>query len=159
MTMTTAGHIQTLIQEIFQAVADREMLRNTPVPTGQEHLEHEPQWARFVTHEIARFPWHEANLPDGRKPPHPQAAVGLIALLSAALDQNTIAPSSVNTTWAGGIAAEWHLHGTDLEISCEPDGSMEFSFEDPTGIEIEEAVTGNLTNLKQCVARLPQSRQ
>ena len=85
--------------------------------------------------------------------------MGLIALLSAVLEKDTIPPSSVNTTCAGGVAAEWHLQGTDLEISCEPDGSIEFSFEDPTGLEIEEAAVGDLTNLRQCVARLPGRRQ
>ena len=160
--MTIAENIQTLIQEIFQAIADRETLRhrrgNATTPPAQEKTTQESQWSQFVVRELAHFPWHDTHLPDGRTPPQPQAAVGLIALLSAVLEEDTIPPSSVNTTWAGGVAAEWHLQGTDLEISCEPDGSMEFSFEDPTGLEIEEAASGDLTNLRQCVAKLPGSR-
>ena len=161
--MTTAEDVQTLIQEIFQAIADRETLRNrrgnATTPPAQERTTQESQWAQSVVRELAHFPWQDTYLPDGRTPPQPQAAVGLIALLSAVLEKDTIPPSSVNTTCAGGVAAEWHLQGTDLEISCEPDGSIEFSFEDPTGLEIEEAAVGDLTNLRQCVARLPGRRQ
>ena len=160
--MTTAENIQTLLQGIFQAVADRETLRhrrgNATTPPAQESTIQGSQWSQFVVRELAHFPWHDTHLPDGRTPPQSQAAVGLIALLSAVLEEDTAPPSSVNTTWAGGVAVEWHLQGTDLEISYGPDGSVEFAFEDPTGLEIEEAVLDDLTSLRQCVARLPGSR-
>ena len=160
--MTTTEHEQTIVQRILEAVAESEMVRSgraTPPSHPERQPNQETPWVKFVTKELANLPWHETNLPDGRTPPQPQAAVGLINLLGAALEQDTIAPSSVNTTWAGGVAVEWHLQDTDLEISCDPDGSTEFSFEDHTGQEHEEILTGDLTTLRQFVGKLPKSRQ
>ena len=160
--MTTAGHTETLVQEIFQAVAEREMLRNftteEAAPQPEKADRPAPQWATFVTRQLARLPWHDTNLPDGRTPPQPEAAVGLIGLLTTVLEHDTISPSSVNATWAGGVAVEWHLRGIDLEISFESDGTAEFSFEDQAGQETEGEVTSNLTALRECVAKLPKSR-
>ena len=89
-------------------------------------------------------PWYETNPLDERTPPQPKAAVGLISLLAATLKGDTIAPSSVNITWVGGVAVEWHIGGIDLEIACQPDGTAEFSFEDSTGEEQEGLVEGEL---------------
>ena len=127
------------------------------VPRGETDAER--AWLEFVTEEIASLPWYETNLPDGRTPPQPKAAVGLISLLAAALKSDTIAPSSVNTTWAGGVAVEWHIGGIDLEIASQPDGTAEFSFEDDKGEEHEGPVTRDMALLRRLVGKLPASRE
>ena len=166
MTATTGGRAvseHTVIREILHSIAEKEMSGRSAeitfhaVPKGK--TDSEGGWLEFVTEEVASLPWYETNLPDGRTPPQPGAAVGLISLLAAALESDTIAPSSVNTTWAGGVAVEWHLGGIDLEIACQPNGTAGFSFEDDTGEEHEGPVAGDMAQLRQLVARLPARRQ
>ena len=158
---TSAEH--TVIREIFHSIEVKEMKGRSVEVTfqavPQENTDSEEGWLGFVTEEMASLPWQETNLPDGRTPPEPKAAVGLISLLAASLKRDTIAPSSVNTTWAGGVAVEWHIGGIDLEISCQPDGTAEFSFEDRAGEEHEGTVTTDITRLRQLVGKLPTNRQ
>ena len=166
MTTTTGGRPaseRAVIREIFLSLAVREMQGRSAETKFQavpnENTGREKGWLEFVTEEMASLPWYEANLPDRRTPPQPRAAVELISLLAAALESNTIAPSSVNTTWEGGVAVEWHIGGVDLEISCQPDGTAEFSFEEHTGEEHEGPVAGNMPQLAQLLSKLPTSRQ
>ena len=166
MTITTSGRTgseQFVIREILQSLAERQMtergVRAAFQAAPQENADNSEGWLEFVATEVASLPWHESNLPDGRTPPQPRAAVGLISLLATALDSETIAPSSVNTTWAGGVGVEWHIGGIDLEISCQPDGTIEFNFEDQLGEEYEETGTRDVTQLRNYIGRLPTSRQ
>lgn len=166
MTTTIGGGTaseRAIIREILQSIAEKEMqgrsVEFTFRAVPREKSEGERGWLEFVTTEIAFLPWYEINLPDGRTPPQPKAAVGLISLLAGALKSDTIAPSSVTTTWAGGVSVEWHLGGIDLEIACQPDGTAEFSFEDSNGEEYEGQIAGDLASIRQLVGRLPASRQ
>ncbi len=166
MTTTTSSRAEserTVIQEIFRSLAEREKEGRSVTVTFQavptEKTGDDTGWLEFVAREMASLPWYESNLPDGRTPPQPRAAVGLISLLATALESDTIAPSSVNTTWPGGVAVEWHISGIDLEIACQPDGTVEFSFEDQLGEEYEGTATEDMAQLKQFVSRLPGCRK
>ena len=53
---------------------------------------------------------------------------------------------------------EWHISGIDLEIACQPDGTVEISFEDRFGEEYEGTATEDMAQLKQFIGRLPGSR-
>ena len=166
MAITTSGKThpeQSVIREILQSLAEREMtgrgVRAAFQAAPLEKNDNGEGWLEFVAAEVASLPWHESNLPDGRTSPQPRAAVGLISLLATTLDSETIAPSSINTTWAGGVGVEWHIGGVDLEIACQPDGSIEFNFEDQLGEEYEETGTGDVTRLRNYIGRLPTSRQ
>lgn len=132
---TSAEH--TVIREIFHSIAVTEMQGRSVEVTfqavPQENTDGEEGWLEFVTEEMVSLPWQETNLPDGRTPPEPKAAVGLISLLAASR--------------------------IDLEISCQPDGTAEFSFEDRAGEEHEGTVTTDITRLRQLVGKLPTSRQ
>ena len=165
MTTATGGRPvseQTVIREFLHSIAEKETkaagFKVTFRSASESKTDSEKGWLEFVTGEIASLPWYETNLPDGRTPPQPSAAVGLISLLAVTLDSDTIAPSSVNTTWAGGVAVEWHVGGIDLEIACQPDGTAEFSFEDSTGEEREGRVGDDTTQLRQLVGKLPARR-
>ena len=166
MTTATDGRPASehgVIREFLHSIAEKEMQgRNVEFTfraVPRERIVGEEGWLEFVTGEIASLPWYETNLPDERTAPQPRAAVGLISLLAGALKSDTIAPSSVTTTSAGGVAVEWHLGGIDLEIACQPDGTAEFSFEDAEGEELEGQIAGDLALIRQLVERLPTSRQ
>ena len=166
--MTTTIHDGTtsewaIIRDILWSIAEKEIGRRKPdavprVAPGEKRGE-EKGWLEAVTEEVAKLPWYERNLPDGRTPPQPKAAVELVSLLAAVLENDTISPSSVTTTWSGGVAVEWHIGGIDLEIACQPDGAAEYGFEDRLGEEHEGPVWEDMTQLRQLVGRLPASRQ
>ena len=166
MTSTTSGGADlehAVIREILHTLAERQMtvrsIQSTFQALPKEKTGNQEGWLEFVVREVADLPWYESNLPDGRTPPQPRAAVGLISLLATTLGRDTIPPSSVNTTWSGGVAVEWHIGGVDLEIACQPDGTAEFNFEDQLGEEQEGTVTADTTELRKFINRLPTSRQ
>ena len=47
------------------------------------------------------------------------------------LEDDTPPPNSVNVTGEGGTTAQWHLHGYDLEIFCEPDKIPDYYLKTP----------------------------
>ena len=141
---------QMVIMEILQSMAEREMVG----PPGSA------DWLPRVSGAVAQLPWRETNLPDGRRPPQPRAAAGLMILLAKLLKSGTAAPGSVNVSWAGGVGVEWHTCKLDLEIYCEPEGTVEFGFEDrETGEQLEGQATGDNITLHNLAGRLPATRQ
>ena len=141
---------QMVIMEILQSIAERE----TGGPPGSA------DWLPHFSGAMAQLPWHEANLPDGRRPPQPRAAAGLMILLATLLKNGTAAPSSVNVSWAGGVGVEWHTCKLDLEIYCGPEGTVEFGFEDrETGEQLEGQATVDNITLHNLAGRLPTTRQ
>ena len=114
------------------------------------------QWLEATTKAVNRLPWHETNLPDGRIPPKPEVAAELLWLLLNALEDNTIDPTAIIPTSSGGVAAEWHFGGVDLEIECAPDGTVEYYFSGPEGEEYEGPIDDDLSQLKRHVGMLPE---
>lgn len=86
------------------------------------------RWLGPTTAAMARLPWFETNLPDGRTPPQPEAAAALLWLLAMTLDDNTMPPTGIIPTWRGGMTAEWHVNGFYLEIECDPSGNYRIQF-------------------------------
>ena len=119
----------------------------------------EIRWLEPTTVAIGRLPWFETNLPDGRTPPQPQAAATLLWLLAMALDDDTIPPTGIVPSWRGGVAAEWHVNGFDLEIECDPSGTIEYNFVGPGVEEYEGPVDDTLSQLKRHVRMLPRDRK
>ena len=114
------------------------------------------QWLEPTTKALNRLPWQETNLPDGRISPKPEAAATLLWLLLNALDDSTIDPTGIIPTSRGGVAAEWHVGGFDLEIECDPEGTIEYNFAGPGIEEYEGPVDPDLSRLRQHVGMLPK---
>ena len=127
----------------------------TPAEPGVEGI----RWLGPTTACMARLPWFETNLPDGRTPPQPEAAATLLWLLAMVLDDNTIPPTGIVPTWRGGVTAEWHVNGFDLEIECDPSGTIEYNFAGPGIEEYEGPVDETLSQLKRHVRMLPPDRK
>ena len=117
------------------------------------------QWLPPVARALNRLPYLETNLPDQRMPPTPEAAAALLWLLLNILDGSTRAPTSINTTSKGGVAAEWHVGGIDLEIECGPDGTAEYNFAGGDVEEYEGPVDPDLSQLKWHVNMLPKRNE
>ena len=124
--------------------------------TGEHEERGNIRWLKSTTKALNRLPWEETNLPDGRIPPKPQAAAGLLWLLLNVLGDNTIGPTTIIPTSSGGVAAEWHLEGLDLEIECDPDGTIEYNFAGPGFEEYEGPADPDFSQLKHHIGMLPK---
>ena len=114
------------------------------------------QWLEPTAKALNRLPYQQTNLPDGRIAPKPEAAATLLWILLNALEDNTMAPTAIIPTSRGGVAAEWHVHGYDLEIECDPGGTTEYNFAGPNVEEYEGPAGPDLTQLRKHVAMLPK---
>ena len=76
----------------------------------------------------------------------------MLNVLANTLDSQTPPPVIV-PTWDGGLQAEWHRNGVDLEIEIGPDGKAEYYFFSESE-EIESPVGDDLAQLTRCVKAL-----
>jgi len=103
---------------------DIDIVETTPT-TGNSEPVNPPTWFGPTISAIANLNWDDSDWKDGAEPPHPVAAARLLLLLSRILEDDA-PPPSICPTWRGGVQAEWHPHGCDLEIEAVPDGSFEY---------------------------------
>lgn len=115
-------------------------------------------WLNPTMEAITGLPWEEKNLPDGRQPPEPGAAAHLLWVMADLLEANTTPPTSIVPTSTGGVTAEWHVNGYDLDIVCDPDGSVLFYFLDPNGNEYEGLGEDSMPEIRNFVHSLPSQR-
>ena len=119
----------------------------------------EPKWLNPTIAAMNRLPWDETNIPDGGTAPQPKAAAELLWLLVGTLDNSTIPPTSIGPTWKGGVTAEWHANGFDLEIDCDPEGNKTYYFNGPGIEEYEGPIEDDLTQLQEHFRMLPGHRE
>ena len=108
-----------------------------------------PVWAEPTMKAILALPWDRDNWADGATRTQPEAAANLLFVLVNTLNDDTPPPTSVVPTWRGGVQAEWHIGGFDLEIESEPDGTIEYNFAGPGVDEYEGPVDGNVEHLRE----------
>lgn len=111
-----------------------------------------PTWFGPTISAITNLNWDDSDWKDGAQPPHPAAAARLLLLLSQILG-NDAPPPSICPTWRGGVQAEWHPQGCDLEIEAVPDGSFEYYFASADE-EYEGPLDADLHRLKRQVGCL-----
>ena len=110
-------------------------------------------WLEPTIQAMLALPWDNDNWNDDAAATHPRAAATLLTVLVIVLDDAT-PPPAIIPTWRGGVQAEWHRNGVDLEIEADPDGALEYYFRSPTE-EYEESALPNieqLTRLARSVA-------
>ena len=169
--MTTADIIRTnepcpIINDMFNNFVERAFFwkRSILAPPASRPQEQtgegcgEITWLNPTMEAIIRLPWEEENLPDDRRPPEPRAAAQLLWAMVGVLEANTIPPTSIIPTSRGGVTAEWHVNGYDLDIVCDPDGSVLYYFLDPTGNEYEGPGEESMEKIRNFVHRLPAKR-
>ena len=76
----------------------------------------------------------------------------MVNVLATALEIQTPPPFMV-PTWEGGLQAEWHRNGVDLEIETPPNGKPEYYFRSESE-EVENPVWDDLARLIRCVKEL-----
>ena len=93
---------------------------------GQEKML-SSNWVDLTMQRILALPWHSDGWISGARRTDPAAAKRLLNVLMRILDSQAPAPAIV-PTWLGGVQAEWHRNGVDLEISVNPGGTVEYYF-------------------------------
>ena len=115
------------------------------------------RWWSGTVDAVCGLPLGELDRRDGRKPLDPGAVGDLLLLLRAVLEDKTLPPTSVIPTWRGGVTAEWHVNGFDLEVGADPDGTRTYFFGGPGVPESEGLVEEGFDELKRFVTLLPTS--
>ena len=108
---------------------------------------------------VCALSWEAADERDGRKPLDAGAVGGLLILLPSLLEDSTLPPTSIIPTWRGGVTAEWHVNGFDLEVSSDPDGTRIYFFVGPGVPEGEGLVEEGMADLRGFVRSLPACRE
>ena len=80
------------------------------------------------------------------------AVDAMLSVLANTLESQTPPPTIV-PTWDGGLQAEWHRNGVDLEIEAPPNGTPEYYFRSESE-EVESPVWDDLARLVGCVRAL-----
>ena len=117
----------------------------------------QPQWLQPTIRRMLDLPWDDDNWNDDAKRTDPGAAADLLILLTSILDAAAPTPSIV-PTWRGGVQAEWHRNGVNLEIEVDPTEPSEYYFLSSTE-EYEEPVDGNVEKLIGLASRLSPHQQ
>ena len=125
-TQKTPGQAYIDVENLFMSLLEK-LEADGPPRKGAKYN----SWLRPTAQAVINLPWGETNLPDDRKPPQYDTAAELLLVMLRALDNDTPPPNSVNTTGEGGITAQWHLNGYDLEIFCEPDRIPDYYLKTP----------------------------
>ena len=130
---------------------DIDIVETTPTTENSEPA-NPPTWFGPTISAITNLNWDDSDWKDGAEPPHPVAAARLLLLLSQILGDNS-PPPSICPTWRGGVQAEWHPQGYDLEIEAVPDGSFEYYFA-RAGEEYEGPLDADIHWLKRQISSL-----
>jgi hypothetical protein len=170
--MATASTVQPIadcvaIEDIFNSFVEcvaTDNKENGAVPADSHSYQVEQdevniRWLRPTMDAICCLRSAHENLPDGRKATQPKAVANLLWLLARVLEKETIPPTSIIPTWRGGVTAEWHVNGFDLEIESDPDGAIEYNFAGPSVDEYEGPVGESLHRLRRHVSMLPPNRE
>ena len=112
-------------------------------------------WVEPTIKAILALPWDRDNWADGATRTQPEAAANLLMVLMNTLNADTPPPTSIVPTWRGGVHAEWHIAGFDLEIEADPSGEIEYNFVGPGIDEYDGPLAGNLQQLKKHASLLP----
>ena len=139
----------------------KEMLHVQRLPSRSTQEQQQPDsassspkgflWAGPTIEKILDLPWNEENWQQGALAPSTNAASQLLVALSTTLLPDSPAPD-IGPMWDGGVCAEWHQNGIDLELYVAPDGNATWSFEDLESGEEQEEESG------QPVWQLPDSK-
>lgn len=166
--MATASTVRTTtdcfdILNSFVEYVVTDSKKGNAVPPDSQSIQVEPYevnilWLRPTMDAICCLRLTGDNLPDGRKATQPKAVANLLWLLARVLDNETIPPTSIIPTWRGGVTAEWHVNGFDLEIESDPDGTIEYNFAGPDVAEYEGPVGKSLKGLGEHIKMLPANR-
>ena len=112
-------------------------------------------WVEPTIKAILALPWDRDNWADGATRTQPEAAANLLWVLMNTLNDDTPPPTSIVPTWRGGVHAEWHIAGFDLEIESDPSGEIEYNFVGPGIEEYDGPLADNLEQLKKHASLLP----
>lgn len=146
---TTSGEF-SLLATANLAAPNR--FSNEPLFTPALGMPTEKNWFISTYPQMAESLANPALQSAGANPSDLSAAVSLLNTLLRLLP-NDAPPPAIVPTWLGGMQAEWHRNGVDLEISANPGAAVEYYFSD--GDKEQEGIAKNdWTNLKNYARKI-----
>ena len=145
--MTTRERsMEEILVGTFEAVLQVPGLPTRSLPEQSEAIPGSPNlqkpiWARPTIERVLALPWNQEGWQEGARPPSTDAASHLLLAFSTTLLMDSPVPD-ISPMWDGGVCAEWHRNGVDLELYVTPDGNITWSFEDLGSAEEEEVEEG-----------------
>ena len=115
--------------------------------TPTERALRETAWFSTTIDALEALPLGADGWAAGATRTQPEAVERLLQVLTEVLDSHTPPPCIV-PTHEGGVQAEWHCNGVDLEIEVTPAGAVEYYFRSPLE-EHEERAEDDLSALAQ----------
>lgn len=111
-------------------------------------------WIETTIGSLVDLPWERDGWQEGAVATKEEAVSWLLIALAASLGPHSPAPV-IGPMWDGGVVAEWHQNGIDIEIAVSPDGNVAWSFaEFETGNEDE--VEGHIGGTGDTVEKLKE---
>ncbi len=109
-------------------------LASTDPTTGLQEI----SWIEKTAEYILNLPWDQDDWQEGATATRGESVAYLLIALAHNLQPDSPAPT-IGPRWDGGVEAEWHQNGVDLELSVAPNGEATWYFADmKTGEEKEE---------------------
>ena len=90
----------------------------------------EAGWFQPTLDAISNLPWNTDDWALVSNHIRTEVVVRMLKVLAIILDEHAPPPSIV-PTWEGGLQAEWHRNGVDLEIEVLLSGEVEYFFSGP----------------------------
>ena len=123
---TASGEFYTL-SLTNPTVANR--FSNEPLFTAVWEMPTENNWFISTYYKMVELLARSDIGITGANPTDPSAIEHLLSALLRILPDDACPPAIV-PTWLGGVQAEWHRNGVDLEISANPGAVVEYYFSD-----------------------------
>ena len=148
-TSEEKSFILRALGETFEAVIDVPsfFFCNRPVNQGQaaaiaitppEPSHEKLSWTESTIENLFDLPWGKDEWQKGAQATRKEAVSQLLVALCVTMQPDSPTPH-IGPMWDGGVCAEWHQNGIDLELYVAPDGKVTWSFADmKTGEEQEE---------------------
>jgi hypothetical protein len=112
---------------VFHFSGGREIYHYEPLFVPMELTSTRKKWLQSTVEKSLTLPFHKDNWSNGAKRTERGAVQQLFNVLLSVLPDDAPTPDIV-PTWLGGVQAEWHRNGVDLEVSVNPGEAVEYYF-------------------------------
>ena len=132
---------------VFHFFEARDTYHYEPLFVPLEITSTRRKWLKSTLEKCLTLPFHTDNWSTGANRTDWATIEQLFNVLLPILPDDAPTPDIV-PTWLGGVQAEWHRNGVDLEVSVNPGGVVQYYFTNGDD-EVEENARAHWEDLKE----------